>query len=220
MARNALLADAEGGNFILPPKTLKETVRAAIVCFGKDAVKAEVQKQTKPRRGRTSEPDWMELGEVIIADAKEWLEGGDPFKKRTNYRVAQDFANKHPGQSPISTHKRIARKLKEKPYDRKWFMLVNAEVLGEKEYPHAAYIRTLEELCRVHSCPAWGWAKGLELTLSYIQIYTENWGNPPPDHMTFAEIREKAFSLNALAAQARQLGLLGALSNNETDKQD
>ncbi|WP_324740129.1 hypothetical protein U8326_10140 [Tsuneonella sp. CC-YZS046] len=188
--------------------TAEADIRRAIARYGDAAVKAAVKNLTKPKRGRKQERDWPELREYIEKDAREWLAGGDPFKTRTNYSIAQDFAAKNPGHGAVSTHKRIERKLAKKPYDRRWFVLVTAMHLSRDSLPHAQHIRALEELAQLNAS-AGIWQEALELAQSDIADYQAKTGGPPQASLSMKEIQSGA--RNALLAAVRPLNRQGGL---------
>ena len=182
-----------GPQYDLIGPTVEHDIRRVISRYGADAVKQAVKNVTRPKRGRKPERDWPELREVINADAREWLAGGDPFVTRTNYSIARDFSLKKPGQSPSSAHKRIERKLAKAPYDRRWFMLVTAENISRDGFPHEQHIRALEALAELNR-EAGGdtWRKSLELARQTIADYTAKMGESPSAEVSMKEIEEVA----------------------------
>ena len=122
---------------------LATQVRLLVSRFGADTVRDAVNKATKGKRGRKAEKDGPHLTPYIRMDAIDWLEGRDPFTLRKNYAVAKKIAEEHPGHSAVSTHARIERKLKK---SRRWFMLVRAHEIAQKEYPFATHLRALDAL--------------------------------------------------------------------------
>ena len=208
----ALLANQPKWDLVGP--TAEDDIRRAIVRYGADAVKAAVRRLTKPKRGRKPEKDWPELREVINADARDWLAGRDPVAARSNYSVAKDFADKMPGHSAVSTHKRIERKLTKKPYDRRWFMLVTAENLSRDGVPHAQHIRALEALAQLsQDAGGQAWKLSLELAKSAISDYQTKKGAPPPAELSMKEIQDAARNpLLAFPQPSHRGGLFGLLS--------
>ena len=208
--RNAL-ADYAGPKLDLVGPTVDDDIQRAIVRYGEEAVKAAVKNATKPKRGRKAEPDWPELRAVFHADALVFLSGGDPFKTRSIYSIAKDFAERNPGQSPISTHKRIERKLTKGPYERRWWTLVTAESISRTGFPFAVYLRALEALSELppESKPEL-WAYSLDRAKTAIADYEEREGNPPPANMSFraVEFHNSRRSLEALA-KPKTGGLFG-----------
>lgn len=208
-----------------PPKydlvgpTVDDDVRRAISRYGPEAVKAAVKARTKLRRGRTKINDGRELRHVGEADAREWLEGGDPIAARSNYSVAKLFAETNPGQSAISTHQRIMRKLRQKPFDRLWYLLVTAESLSRENYSWKQHIRALEGLTEVDSHPVW--TDILHRAESDVADYEAKKGEPPADALTMKEVEDGArnamMSLGQLASGA-SLGLLSAYAGNTTSQ--
>jgi hypothetical protein len=190
--------------------TVEDDIRRAISKYGKTAVKAAVAELTKPRKGRPDEKDWPGLRHIMEADAREWLDGGDPFATRTNYSIAKEFADRQPGQSHPSTMKRIERKLAKKPYDRRWYMLVTAEHIARDSYPHSDYIHVLEELSAgdYHDV----WSKMLTRAHDQVARYAEINGSPPSPNVPMRKI-ESVYSdllINPKPIKPISSGLFGA----------
>lgn len=204
-----------------PPKfdlvgpVVDDDIRRAINRYGAEAVKDAIKRLAKPRRGRPKINDWRELRSVIEADAKEWIEGGDPIAARSNYAVAKQFAEANPGQSTISTHQRIERKLAKKPYDRLWYMLMTAETMTRENYSWKQHVRSLKDLSEVDSHPVW--SDGVRRAMSDVSDYTVKKGEPPADTLTMKQVEDGArnamMSLGQLASGA-SLGLLSAYADS------
>lgn len=194
--------------------TVDDDIRRAIWRYGAEAVKKAVKEATKAKRGRKREPDWSELRETIEADAREWLDGKDPFAARTNYAIAKQFSERNPGHSIISTHKRIERKLSRGPYDRRWYTLVSAESQSRDCGPYGAHIRTLQALSELPETTQPNvWQLALDRARSTIADFEAREGNLPPDEMTFREVEEvvkRRSGLNALLDLPRSRGLFGS----------
>ena len=213
--------------------TVEDDIRRAIWRYGADAVKEAVRNATKPKRGRKTEPDWPELREIFKAEAADWLAGIDPFAVRSNYAIAKELAERDPGHSAVSTHKRIERKLSAKVGGRKWWVLNIAWRQSLDGHPFAAHIRTLEACAAIpDKVDAHRWRQSLERALSVLADYEAREGCPPPAEMSFHEI-EKAVQKSGLAAQLspprpRGLfgsspatnGLLGSLLASSVDRED
>jgi len=210
--------------FTMPPwdlvgPTVDDDIRRAISRYGAEAVKQAVKEATKARRGRKREPDWPELRDVIHADALEWLVGGDPFAGRSNYAIAKNFAERNPGHSAISTHKRIERKLSRGPYDRRWFTLVTAENLSRDRYPYTVHLRALEALGDLpEGTSPEMWRSSLSRARATIADYEAREGKPPNAASTFTEIEEavRMGSLAALTAPPKHRGLIGQRAPSQT----
>jgi hypothetical protein len=190
--------------------TVDDDIRRATLRYGPEAVKSAVKEATKAKRGRPREPDWPELRDVIKADALEWLAGGDPFSARSNYAIAKDFAERNPGHSVVSTHKRIERKLSRGPYDRRWFTLVTAENLSRDQFPYGAHVRALEAIASLPDIKTANvWQTWLERARSTIADYEVREGKPPDPLMPFKQIEEAVRNggLAALIAAPSQFGL-------------
>jgi hypothetical protein len=206
-----LAINALGGLFANGPKlelvgpTVDDDIRRAITRYGKDAVKEAVKRQTTSKRGRKPEKDWPELREAIEADARDWLEGGDPFATRSNYSMAKDFADRNPGHSYPATMQRIERKLAK---NRAWMTFATAMNLSRDDYPHAAHIRALEALAGAHPI----WTDLLENAKSEIADYEARNGEPPPAHLSMKDIKDAAINaLNSPFKPNALGGLLGLL---------
>ncbi len=168
-----------------------DDIRRAISRYGPEAVKIAVKEATKAKRGRKREPDWPELREIIESDARDWLDGKDPLQERSNYAIAKLFAERNPGHSVVSTHKRIERKLSKRPYGRQWLTLVAAKIASLENYPFAAHIRALEALASLpdaQSRETWGLA--LAQARATVADYEAREGVPPPSAMSFAQVED------------------------------
>lgn len=190
--------------------TVDDDIRRAINRYGKDAVKEAVKRLTGRKTGRPKVNDWKELKTIIEADAVTWLEGGDPFAERSNYSIAKQIADENPGHSHPATMKRVQRKLAQSPHGRRWFTLVSAWFKSEKNYPHGAYFRTIEELAAID--PDGMWACYLERAEGTLSDYKAKHGEPDPD-LTLSQIEEGARTpLNALLGLDVNRGIFGALN--------
>lgn len=194
---NALLAYAPKMDLVGP--TVNDDIRRAVQRYGADAVKAAVKEATKSKIGRPREPDWRELKEVIEQDALDWLNGGDPFSARSNYSIAKAFAERRPGHSIVSTHKRIERKLSRGPYDRRWFVFVTAENMSRDGFPYAMHLRAIEAVASLPGMDPW--QSMLERARSTVADFEAREGGPPEPSMSFAQIEEavRVASLKAIA---------------------
>lgn len=194
--------------------TAEDDIRRAIDRYGADTVKAAVKRQTKAKIGRPKVNDWLELRPFIEEDAHIWLEGGDPFKARSNYSIAKTIADENPGHNHPATMKRIQRKLGSR-LGRKWFTLVTAWMKSEKKYPYIAHLRTLRTLCELDHQGSW--QQHLERAEGSIVDYTAKHGEPT-DNLTMATIEAGAREpLNALLGldrlQPRRGGMFGLLGS-------
>jgi hypothetical protein len=122
IAQNALLAAATKSEIV--GLTVDDDVRRIIARYGAEAVKASVKVQTKPKRGRKPEKDWPLLWPYIERDAVEWLSCGDPFKKWTDWAIANSYADENCSQSHSATVKCTFGRLKA---SRRPFVLYEAE---------------------------------------------------------------------------------------------
>jgi hypothetical protein len=186
--------------------TVDDDVRRLIWRHGADAVKAAVDKQTKPKKGRKPELDWPELLPVIEADARVWLSGGDPFSSRSNYSIANGFASRKPGQSHTATQKRIERKLGAK---REFMTLISAMRMSRENYPYMAHIRALQALSQAH--PDEVWKSTLAGAHRAVADYEAKIGTPPPPDFSLTQIEELLnnfrFVLEGQAGEPVQGGL-------------
>ncbi len=192
--------------------TVADDIQRAIWRYGADEVKAAVKEATKAKRGRKREPDWSELRDVITADARLWLSGEDPFSARSNYAIAKEFAERNPGHSPISTHKRIERKLSRGPYDRRWFVLVTAQNLSRNDFPYPLHLQAIEALAELtKETDPEIWRTSLDRKRAIVADYEAREGSPPSPEMTFEEVEDavQKGALNALAAPVRPGGIFG-----------
>ncbi len=205
---NALGAlSAHGPKLELVGPTVDDDIRRAITRYGKDAVKEAVKRQTSSKRGRKPEKDWPELQETIEADARDWLQGGDPFSTRSNYSMAKDFADRNPGHSYPATMQRIERKLAK---SRVWMTLATAMRLSDEGYPHAAHIRALETLSVESPHPVW--VKLVEEARAELVDYEARNGGPPPADLSMKEVKEAAISALRSNDKPKTLGgILGLL---------
>jgi len=208
LAINSLGAlSAYGPRLELVGPTVDDDIRRAITRYGKAAVKEAIKRQTASKRGRRPEKDWPELRELIEADARDWLQGGDPFATRSNYSIAKDFADRNPGHSYPATMQRIERKLAK---SRVSITLVTAMNLSREDYPHAAYIRALEALSRTEAHQIW--TDLLENAKSELTDYELRNGESPPAHLSMKDIKEAAINaLNSPMKPSTLGGLLGLL---------
>jgi hypothetical protein len=209
MAANSLLDLIRSfeSKFDLVGPTVDDDIRRAISRYGVQAVKDAVKRQTKAKRGRKAEKDWPEIDKVLKEDARKWLDGGDPFADRSNYSIAQAYANQNPGHSHAATHRRIMNKLAEK---REIFTLINAYVISQNEYPYSAHLRTLRALIAFDGTGS-HWEKSLELAEGSIADYTAKHG-PPSDILTMKEVEHGAknsLTDMLLKGSSKPQGLLG-----------
>jgi hypothetical protein len=157
-------------------------VKAVIIRYGAEAVKASVDRQIKQTRGRKPEKDWARLRSYLEQDAREWLDGGDPLKRRSNYSIAKEFCTIYPGESGPGTFRRIQEKLREK---RRIQTLGIALEISLMEYPYRAYVKTLEELSEI--VPAF--EPTLDEALGFVKYFKERTGTEPPESMSITDVR-------------------------------
>ncbi|MCJ8158547.1 hypothetical protein [Sphingomonas sp. LaA6.9] len=188
--------------------TVEDDVRRLIVRYGIDAVRDAVKKQAKKKRGRPEEKDIRELRPFLEQDARAWLEGRDPFAERSNYAIAQQFANERPGHSYAGTMTRIQKKLAQK---RKFYVFAIAEALARDEYPYKQHLRALEAVATESDHEIWTLV--IDRANGTLASYTRKHGEPD-DSITMKQIEEGA--RNALSfpnvSKPIRLGILGSMT--------
>ncbi|GAA0638058.1 hypothetical protein GCM10009424_10650 [Sphingomonas ursincola] len=130
--------------------SLDNQIKRLVDQHGVDAVRDSVKRNTKKKPGRKPENDWPILSEFLAMDAIDWLDGRDPMEIRTNYQLAKYVSERTPGQSPVSTHRRVMQKLADK---RLRFILIHAVQHAEYHRPVAEYLRAVAALGEI---PNWG----------------------------------------------------------------
>ena len=202
MALNAFLSGAPP-KYDLAGPTVEDDVRRLITRYGAAAVKDAAAKLTKAKRGRKALLDWAELISWMDDDARFWLNGGDPFGARSNYAIAKEYADAHPGHDHASTMQRIERKLRKEPYGRRWYVIVRAMIMSENDYPYASHLRALDELSSFDAHPVWN--SRADLFRGSVADYRAKWGEPA-DELTTNQIEEGA--RKALPSTAGLSGLI------------
>lgn len=168
--------------------TVEDDVRRAIQRYGLEEVEAAVKRIGKRRAGRRQIDDMAELRPIFEKDANEWLQGGDPFKWQTNYAIAQDKAkNLKVHQQPAAID-RVERKLRTKPFDRKWHTLVAAWNISFSMYPFALHMRVLAELANID--PEWLWSEHINDAELLLAAYMRKMGQRPPEKLTMEQVKE------------------------------
>lgn len=183
---------------------LDAELRSLIARYGLDPVKDVLERLTKSKRGRKTIQDWPLLIPEIDQEARAWLSSEDPVLKISNYAIAKEFAKQRPGQSELSTHKRIEKKL---VGSRELIMQIRAMEIGRSEYPHAAYIRALRALWEKDNHKSWRLA--LDSAEASISKYEARWGERPSDHLSMDQI-EAETPPYGLSDEPK--GLIGSLS--------
>lgn len=195
--------------------TAADDVRRAIGRYGADAVKAALKDATKAKRGRKLEPDWVKLAPIFKADARRWLDGGDPFTERSNYSIAKEFAEKNPGQSAVSTHQRIERKLRK---SRQRVTLITAENISRNEFSYLAHLRAMEALAALPKRGAWPdlYPQMRDRARAKVADYEAREGSPPDAKMTMKEVEDavERRTREALRAPSIPAGLFGQILQN------
>jgi len=179
-----MLRDLEKLGFKLDflASNVDEAIRRAIAQYGAEAVKKAVEQQTKAKRGRPSDPDWLLLRPTFELDAREWLNDVIPQKNRTNYRIAKDFADKEKGHSYPATLRRIQQKLKNK---RILFYLFEAVLLSREGYSYKKHLKALEAFAEINPFPS----NELEIAQKVVAGFELRFGKYPADNMSIVEIQ-------------------------------
>lgn len=192
---NALLENQVRPHIDLVGPTVDDDIRRAINRYGIEAVRVAIAKHSKKRPGRQPvAEDLPELRCVFEEDARAFLDGGDPLRNRTDYSIAKEFADKHPGQSHPATMRRITRKLKQK---RKIFTYIIAMEISEVEYSYIEYIRSVKFLIEC-SGKFEGLMNGVKALLG---DYLVKFDALPLDQMTYSEIERAVKSEPALTGR-------------------
>lgn len=171
-ARNAL----SGEVFPTDSEALEREVSALIERHGRKAVLAEVTAQTNRKRGPKSKPDLLAMHSVIKDDAWDLMQGRDPFRLRTNYKLAREFAKSIPGHSIKATIERLEKKLRaQRRKAAYWeaYMLTFAT-----EVPHEVELRIYAELDKFGGRES---TKLSHLSEKIIALYRERVGDPPSE---------------------------------------
>ena len=187
---------------------LKSELERLARWHGAATVKAAAAKLSAGKRGRKEEMDFRHLGHVFAQDARDWLDGLDPFKIRTNYSIAKEFTKRHPGHSPAATHRRIMDKLAKR---RRWYCALTAMEQAKDERPIGDLLRAMEAMLEVSP----SWANIIDFDLRRIAEnrtrYRERTGQDVPQHFSFKQL-EEATSVSAatlLSGLQRQGGMFG-----------
>ena len=170
--RNALTGEPVAGS----GQSLEQEISSLISSHGKEAVAAEIAKQTKPKRGPKPKPDWLVLSPAMWEDANDLLNGRDPFTLRTNYALARKFAKERPGHNVDSTIERLEKKLRA---DRRWAALSTAWSLTFRdEVPHNIELRILSDLAKCGPNRTDGLLQASEFAVAQ---YRKRFGEPPAE---------------------------------------
>lgn len=193
-----------------PGHNLDNDLRALITRHGKEAVRDAVKRLTKGTKGRKQERDWPIIGpEISRKDALDWIEGRDPLKLRSNYSIAQNFARRFPGQSVLSTHRRIMRKLKKQ---RVWFYEMMAWEMAGTELPFSQYFDIVSRITQKDERWSRIFTTDYDLKVGMLTRYRDQLGEPEPS-MTFAQIDKALKDHDAqklsLGAMVNRVGIFG-----------
>lgn len=203
---------------LINPSNVDDGVRNLIARFGASEVKASIKKLTIRKGNLPIKTDWPKLVKVYQEDAIGWLKGGDPFKSRTNHRIATSIASEEQENRRASIYRRILRKLKQ---DRTFYTFLFAAHDAEKHYPYALHIKAIVGALR--ACPTNSKDKAMSEALrswkrrakSGIKQYRELHGNPPAEDLTSQQIddfnRKEILNRSSMPFQKFSLGkgLLG-----------
>lgn len=123
--------------------SLKHTIQLAIVLYGREAVRKEVEEQTKPKnRDKLLEEDYRNLGPFIDQEARNWLDG----KRRTsNGEITQRLSVSIQGQSEEAIRRRLFRRLSVRNPERIFRQWLAAYMISEIEYPASVFFKVLKE---------------------------------------------------------------------------
>lgn len=174
-------------NLELCGPNVDDDIRRLVRRYGKEQVREAVKRQTAMPRGPRPKGQWLELRDVLRADAILWLEGGDPFKERSNYSIAKNYAGSVPDHQKPSTIRRILRKLRER---RCYYTLADAEWLSRSHFPYTENLRAIGALQEIE-LNGHLWDRLLCLRASSIADYRSKFGDPPAD-MTMQKLLEEA----------------------------
>ena len=204
--QNALAA------FAFPQRTLDEEMQSLIARYGSDLVRDSTKRLTKKRKGRKQELDWVKLKDVLQADAIDYLDGKNPFEQRTNYSIANEFADRNPGHNSTATHRRIMRKLSQR---RQFYFMIRAWEHCEENRPFGDYFRVVEEFSAVD--PKWSanLLKWSDFRRGQLMRYRDTIGEPVSS-MTLADISlalSQLSIINAAPMKVTSRGLLAALAS-------
>lgn len=191
--------------------TVEDDIRRAILTYGKEAVKTAVKKLTASKRGRPPEADWITLRPMVEEDAVLWLDGEDPFIRRTNYAMAKAIADQGAIHNHPATMERIERKLAKKPYDRRHHTITVAVSIARQSRPFSQYLNALKALMQIDKSAVWPMLH--ETALKNISDYEQKVGSAPDPLFTIEEL-ETAIrnALMAYVVPKARTGLFGGTS--------
>lgn len=165
-------------------EALDRQLQSLIYRYGAIAVRDTTKRLGKQKRGRKPEPDLALIGPIAKADARDWLDGRQPFALRSNYAIATELTAENPGHNAASTHRRIMGKLAKR---REWMVAYYAWQISEKERPYADYFRAVEFLAEKQPSFAQTVFAEADTYRGKLERYREIIGEPPAD-MTIKEI--------------------------------
>lgn len=188
-------------------RKLDDELVSLVARFGADAVRAAAKRATRKKKGRRPENDVPLLRPWLEKDVEDWFNGIDPFKARSNYSIAQEFAEQFPGHSRFATKDRIERKLRRL---RQLSMLARVQRIAKEQHPYAVFLRALR--CLVEAERHVVWESALEWALGKLARYQEQFGKPDED-LTFMMIEERldAQHSNGLLGPSARRALFGEL---------
>lgn len=185
--RTSPAAKGAKGSVTLPEPDLRFELFRLQSRFGRAALIAELEKLTRPPRGRPRLNDHARLNPQFEQDARDLLAGKDPFKQ-TDYRIAKTHSDADPGHNRESTARRLRDYLKA---HRAAAILVQVLFARPEGYPHAAYIQALRwpipTKYLVPDALRAAAAQRVSDAEAAIAEYREKLGEPPAA-MTLAEI--------------------------------
>ena len=191
-----------------PAILLDNEIQRLIGIHGEPAVREATKRLTAMKQGRKPEKDWQDLEEWIEQDARDWLDGLDPFKLRSNYFLAKTISKAKPGHNQVASHRRILGKLSKR---RTIYLLMSAWNIAEFSRPYADYFRVCEALAATGAVFAQTILGLADSHRGQLERYRGRFGDPSPS-MTVAEIQEALKAPLPLSSYGKPLGLFGNLS--------
>lgn len=164
------------------PQSLDDDLKRLCKLHGKQVVRDAALRLTALPRGRHAEKDGAIIGPLLRDQARHWLEGRE---QRSNYSIAQEIAKMNPGQSEISTIRRVQRKLSAK---RDIFVRIFAFEVSQSEFPYTENLRALDELVKYEGANAI-WSFRRSFLQNDLALYLARFGEIPAT-MSATEIKQ------------------------------
>lgn len=147
---------------------------------------------------------------MLREDALLWLAGADPFKSRSNRKMALHLVNQNPGQSDESTYRRIMGKLSAR---RRYYTMVEAEWLSQSDHPYSQNLRAIKALIEI-GVKRDLWEGLLRLNEGALADYTRKFGEPSAN-ATMQELHAEAAKPMVEKIQAGTGNILQILLGNQ-----